>query len=634
MTSLPSSTLPSLSQTVDVETPELVVFSYTIAGVGSRVYAALIDALICLVALIVIGVFLATLTPPRAPGTAAAAVDVWAAAIFFFAVFCVLWGYYVIFEGLADGQTPGKKLLRLRVVRDGGYSVTFGASAIRNLVRLVDIQPFPCYGVGLASVVVSRSGKRLGDIAAGTIVVREAIVRQLAPVAAAAPDAGAPAPLHTSLTEEEYSVLEHFMQRRGALDAARRALLAAQLAQRLSGALAAPDAARPDGASNVARLLRLYEVERDARARGVASRHEKGAARERNVIIATRSPRWNAFAAKLAEAQRVGLGAFREDEVRDFVAEYRDLAADLARLRTAARGRESPEVFYLSRLVASAHNLLYRARSFSLVDVLRLLFVEAPREVRRSWRPILIAALLLFGPAAIAYTAVVRDPAVAATFIPSGMLDRAEEGVRRAREGRGYIPDPQIFRPVMASQVIANNVQVTFAVFAFGMAFGLGTLLVLVLNGVSLGGVFGLYAAKGIGALLVKFVAPHGVLELTAICIAGGAGFLLAAALLIPGRRTRKRALVENSRRAIRLVGAATMLLLVAGSIEGFVSPIEWWPLRAKLAVAGGTAVLLLLYLSAGRRQVAARTDDMQPDPAKAQDEHPELLALRARLSP
>src|SRR6185503_828495 len=192
---------------------------------------------------------------------------------------------------------------------------------------------------------------------------------------------------------------------------------------------------------------------------------------------------------------------------------------------------------------------------------------------------------------------------------------------RRTREGKGYIPDPQIFRPVMASQIIANNVQVTFSVFAFGIGFGIGTLLVLVLNGVSLGGVFGLYTAKGIGDLLLKFVAPHGVLELSAICIAGGAGFLLAAAVLVPGPRTRKRALVENSRRAIRLVAAATLLLLVAGTLEGFVSPIEWWPLSAKLAVSGATALLLVLYLASGRRSHSGE---------QTGGEQHELLGLRS----
>ena len=600
------------------------MFSYTIAGVGSRALAAIIDALICLVILIALGLFLSTLQPPRGAGTPSAGVlDAWATAIFSFAVFCLLWGYYVILEGLADGQTPGKKLLRLRVVRDGGYSVTFGASAVRNLVRFIDFQPFGTYAIGIASVVISKSGKRLGDIVAGTIVVRESVVRELVTSAPRGGGESVPATLHTTLSEEEYSVLEHFIQRRGELESGRRSALAAQLAARLAPALAASSgAAAMEGTSDLARLVRLYDAERDARARGVVSRHEKGAARERNVIIATRSPRWNAFATKLAEAQCVGLGALGEDDVREFVAEYRDLASDLARLRTAARGRESPELFYLSRLMAGAHNLLYRARSFGIVDALRLLLVDAPREVRRSWRPILVAAVLLFAPALIAYTAVVRQPAVASTFIPSGMLDRAEEGVRRAREGRGYIPDPQIFRPVMASQIIANNVQVTFAVFALGITAGLGTLLILVLNGVSLGGVFGLYASKQIARLLLAFVAPHGVLELTAVCVAGGAGFLLAAALLIPGPRTRKRALVENGRRAIRLIAAATVLLLAAGSLEGFVSPIESWPLAYKLAVSAGTVALLALYLSLGRQRESAPA-------ATGPGERGELLGLR-----
>jgi uncharacterized membrane protein SpoIIM required for sporulation len=175
----------------------------------------------------------------------------------------------------------------------------------------------------------------------------------------------------------------------------------------------------------------------------------------------------------------------------------------------------------------------------------------------------------------------------------------------------------------MASQIIANNVQVTFGVFALGITAGIGSLLLLVLNGVSLGGVFGLYQSKGIATLLLAFVAPHGVLELTAVCIAGGAGFLLAAALLLPGRRTRKRALVENGQRAIRLVAAATVLLLVAGTLEGFVSPIPWWPLRAKFAVSAATLVLLVLYLSAGRvRRVAVA-------PPAVPDDEADLLALR-----
>ena len=615
-----SRSLPSLSQTVDVETPELVVFSYTIAGVGSRALAALIDSLIAVAAIVVIMIAIAVASPGRGSGDV---FDAWAGAIFVFAVFLVLWGYYVLFEGLADGQTPGKRFLRLRVVRDGGYSITFGASAVRNLIRFVDIQPVGCYAVGIVSMMFSKSGKRLGDIVAGTIVVREALVRQLAPPSTPVGDEVAP-PLDAALTEDEFTVLERFMERSGSFGPERREELATQIAARLTSALsAATSADNADAVTELDRLQRLYESERAARARGVAGRRDRGAARERNVLVATRSPRWNAFAATLADAQQNGLGSLGESGVRDFVSEYRDLASDLARLRTASQGRDTPELFYLSRLLAGAHNLLYRGNTVTLADVMRVIAVEAPREVRRSWRPILVSAALLFGPAAIAYTAVVEQPGVAATFIPAAMLDRAEEGVRRAREKAGYIPDPQSFRPMMASQIIANNIQVTFGVFAFGVTAGIGSLVLLVLNGVSLGGVLGLYQSKGILPLIIAFVAPHGVLELTAVCIAGGAGFLLAAAILLPGPRTRRRALVENSRRAIRLVAAACVLLLVAGTLEGFVSPIPNWTLNEKLAVSAATFVLLVVYLSSGRATPAAVA------PRISTDDEAALLSLR-----
>ena len=595
----------TLAQTIDIETPELVTFSYTVAGVGSRVAAALIDYLLCFALFISIIVAMAYMGAGRSAGRAAMTSDVWAIAIVVLGQFFILWGYYVLWEGLADGQTPGKRVMRLRVVSDGGYSVTFAGSAIRNLVRILDMQPVFTYGIGIASIVATKQGKRLGDLAAGTLVVREQLIHTRAP-AARAPDADTPSTTTKTtparLTDDEFAVLERFMDRRTTLDPARRVELAARLVARFAHAFVGYAGTVE---SPVDQLFELYADERQARASGAVVGRETGAARERHAIVASGTPRWSSFAARLDLAQRRGLGSLGEEGVRTFVAEYRDLAGDLARLQTAARGRERDEVFYLSRLMAGAHNLLYRGRALTFKDVWRTFAVDAPREVRRSFRPIALAALLLFGPAIIAYVAVVRQPAVARVFIPGGMLDRAEDGVRRSRAGQGYIEDPELFRPVLATTIIANNVQVTFSAFALGIAFGVGTVLVLVLNGVSLGGVFGLYASKGIGSLLVKFVAPHGVLELTAICIAGGAGFLLAAALLIPGNLPRGDALRENGRRAIRLIAASTVLLLIAGTLEGFVSPIETWPLSWKLAVSAVTAVFLAIYLMGGRRRTS-----------------------------
>jgi uncharacterized membrane protein SpoIIM required for sporulation len=430
--------------------------------------------------------------------------------------------------------------------------------------------------------------------------------------AVAAPGGGfsgkADAPrLHAALTAAEFDLLDRFSQRQRDLDPTRRALIASQLAERFSAALADHEGATPAG-----RLGRLYNAERAARAAGSAARQDTGAARERHLIVARESKRWAGFAAKLADAQRTGLKGLGENGVREFVAEYRDLAADLARLRTASKGAEVDEVFYLNRLVAGAHNLLYRRRTISPNDIMRYMFVEVPREIRASALPILLAAALMFGPAVIAGTAVMRNPAVAEAFLPPGMLDRAEDGVHRAKTGEGYIEDPQLFRPVMATSIITNNVQVAIAAFAFGVTAGLLTVFLLVSNGISLGAVFGLYGSKGIASLLLAFVAPHGVLELTAICISGGAGFLLAAALLVPGDRTRKRALAENGRRAIKLVAGAALMLLVAGTLEGMVSPIPWWPIEWKLVVSALTAILMYAYLRGG----SGATDPVTARPA------------------
>ena len=594
----------NLSQTVDIETPELVVVSYTIAGLGSRVYAALIDLLICLAMYIAIlvGLVLLVRDSRTANSTAATPSTTWAAAVMVLFLFAILWGYYLLFEGLRDGQTPGKRMLRLRAVRDGGYSVGFSASAVRNLMRIIDLQPVFSYLVGISSVVLTKSGKRLGDIVAGTIVVREALVRQ--PVA---PAATAPAPtdqvvaVTALLTDDEFILLERWSERRSALEPEKRRQLARQVATRLQRALPLDE-----GGSESAALLRLLASERRAREQGAAARGATGASRERYAIVTTRSPRWIAFAARLADAQRRGLKALGESGVRDFVAEYRALSVDLARLQTAARGQANEELFYLGRLVAGAHNLLYVERRSQWTEILKFIAVDVPTEVRRSFVPIGIAAVFMFAPAVIAYTAVVRDPTVAPVFIPTGMLDRAEDGVQRAKNGDGYIPDPQMFRPVMASQIISNNVQVTFAAFGFGITAGLGTLFLLLMNGVSLGGVFGLYQSKGILSLLVAFVAPHGVLELSAICIAGGGGLLIAAAIVLPGARTRRAALADNSRRAMRLIAASTLFLIVAGSLEGMVSPIPYWPLSLKLVVSAFTAVLMFVYLRGGAGRPAA----------------------------
>jgi uncharacterized membrane protein SpoIIM required for sporulation len=437
---------------------------------------------------------------------------------------------------------------------------------------------------------------------AGTIVVRERLSK------------GAKLEVHatetttelaTSLSDADFVLLDRFVSRLDTLDGDRRRTIAAQLVDRFHAEIGS------SGSPPLASLLALHEREKAARAAGAAPRGATGAERERNAIVARGAERWSTFARMLADAQKRGLRSMSEKEVSDLVASYREVATDLARLRTASRvTHDSPAIgsdafFYVSRLVGAGHNLLYRQRQLSWRIIANFALVSMPRELRRSAIPIVGAALLLFAPMAVTYGVVAANPTIAERLLPPGMIDRAEEGVARARSGdKTYIPIKEFERPVMASRIIANNVQVTYAVFAFGITAGILTIVMLVFNGVSIGAGFGLYASKGIFNQIGEFVLPHSVFELSAICIAAGGGLLIASALLLPGRHTRAEALVIKGRRAIRLIAVSTALLLFAGTIEGLISPRTDIPLWVKWSIAGACAVALIAYVSLGWRSV------------------------------
>ena len=581
---------------LEVETPEQIAFSYSVAGIGSRGAAAVLDLLICTGVLIGLSIALFLLAVSIVGHQHARVGDgAWVVALYLLVEFAIVWGYYVLFEGLWDGQTPGKRLMRLRVVRDGGYSVTFAASAVRNLLRFVDIMPLPLYLVGIVSASLTAARKRLGDLAAGTFVVKETRAEPMPVTRRGSGDSARASIVTTRLSDDEYAVLELYVQRRAQLDAERRRAIAAQLGTRFAAYMDAAGRAAP-----VAGLIRLYESERDARASGVAGRSDTGARREQHAIVALGLKRWNDFARALDDAQRTGLRAMKPEDVSQLVAQYREITTDLARLQTAARGRSSDALFYLSRLVARGHNLLYGAERQSLRGVTRYMTRTVPREVRRSWRQIALAASFLFGPAIVSYVAVVHDPAVAARLLPDEMLSRANTGAAREKRGEGYVTISEMERPIMASAIISNNVQVTYVTFAMGITAGIGTIFLLVMNGVSIGAGVGLFAARGIAHLILAFIAPHGVLELSAICIAAGGGLLIAQAMLLPADRTRRDALVENGRRAIALIACSTLFLICAGTLEGLVSP-RVWPMEWKLSISAATAVALVAYLSLGR---------------------------------
>src|SRR4030095_5824880 len=153
-----------------IETPERVELHYVLASVGNRFLAAAIDHLIQIGLIIIIILAIGALGDWKV----FASMGVWAAAMAVLAIFAIYWGYFVIFETFWSGQTPGKRIMRLRVVREDGRPVRFFEVFVRNLLRVaIDFQPLPSYAIGVISIIFSARSKRIGDFVAGTVVIKE-----------------------------------------------------------------------------------------------------------------------------------------------------------------------------------------------------------------------------------------------------------------------------------------------------------------------------------------------------------------------------------------------------------------------------------------------------------------------------
>ncbi|MEW6239808.1 MAG: RDD family protein [Chloroflexota bacterium] len=251
-----------------IDTPENVTFDYDVAGIGSRFLAALVDTImLVLLQVIVIGtLILLEIQFSIFEGIASG----WVTAVFSFIAFAFFWGYYIFFEIIWNGQTPGKRWVKLRVIRVDGTPVTAAEVIIRNLVRMIDLLPAG-YAVGVTTMFLNDKSRRLGDLAAGTIVVHERPAAaletrthsELAALATVSPREGVPAgfPLER-LTDRDFQMLEDFMLRRYHLP--NRASLARHILVSLYKRLGLPTEAVPQGETDDA-LAALYVAARSRR---------------------------------------------------------------------------------------------------------------------------------------------------------------------------------------------------------------------------------------------------------------------------------------------------------------------------------------------------------------------------------
>lgn len=572
---------PDYRQRLQVETPEHVMLDLEIAGVGSRALAALIDMLLlvgsALGGFIVLGILAGF-------GVTIGSIG---GGLLLLGGFAVWTGYFILFEGLRQGQTPGKRMVGIRVVSDTGNAVSLGAAAARNLLRIADFLP-PPYLIGTLLVALHPRGKRLGDMVAGTIVARDRPFELVVPRRTEARRAPTPLALIPELTDAEFRLLAQFEGRQAQLAQPARVRLAAAIARRLANHPA------PAGVGDLEHLLELHRRERERREGAVAWLGSAAAAS----FAARKRPRWVEFQQLADRAARQGLDSFASRELPDFAARYREVAADLARARTYAADDATLE--HLERLAAAGHNALYRDERGTWRRVWEVLARECPAAIRQARGYIAVACLAFLLPAAAGYLLMREQPALAVDLLPEVMIERADAGAERMAEGRRYVDVAVEDRPLMASGIITNNVRVAIACFAGGIFLGIGSLVLLGFNGLAIGASAGHFANRGLLGYLLEFILGHGLLELFAIWVAGAAGFLLGRSVVAPGDLSRGDALVLSGRKSVRMVGGAAVLLVVAGLIEGFVSAGAG-DVTFRAAASVGSLAFLAAYLLNGR---------------------------------
>lgn len=304
----------------------------------------------------------------------------------------------------------------------------------------------------------------------------------------------------------------------------------------------------------------------------------------------SRQQHWQALTRLLTDAEH-GMGHLSPEQITRLGQLYRAAASDLAYAQ-----REFPRqrvTAYLNQLVGRAHAVVYRSEPLGARRMLRFAASGFPRAFRQALPFILIAAALFLLPGALTGVAVYLRPEIARVALPP----EAHTLIPMIEDRELWTNIPVQERPYAGAAIMTNNIQVAFFAFAGGMLAGLATIWVLIFNGLLLGAISGLTFHHGVGWDLWEFVIGHGVIELTVIFIAGGAGLMIGWAILHPGLLRRRDALAQAARRSVRLLIGCVPLLILAGTIEGFISPNENIPRLAKWLVGGGTGVILYTYL-------------------------------------
>ena len=311
---------------------------------------------------------------------------------------------------------------------------------------------------------------------------------------------------------------------------------------------------------------------------------------QRDRFVIARRARWDRLEDLIRRARRRRLKTLSGDELLELGRLYRTATSDLA---VARRDFPADRVTdYLNGLVARAHPLVYREPALSVARIGRFFRFGFPSAYREA-APYVVLAFGVFALAAlISALLVAYESSIADVLLPG----KAQDYRSFMEQHHLWVKSATENHSVASNFIMINNLQVAFLAFAGGLTLGLLTLWAMAANGINLGTVAGMAAHYGLSQQLWSFVVPHGVIELSVIFMAGGAGLMVGDAIVRPGLRSRREALTIAARRGVRLVFGCVPLLVIAGAIEGFYSPSDA-PDAAKIAVGAITGLLLYTYV-------------------------------------
>jgi uncharacterized membrane protein SpoIIM required for sporulation len=306
-----------------------------------------------------------------------------------------------------------------------------------------------------------------------------------------------------------------------------------------------------------------------------------------------RQPYWARLESLLGDIKQHGLHALGRDDLRELGLLYRQTATDLSAVRSDPSSVQQSR--YLNQLLGRAHNAVYSGQKKTVSRVIQFFWNEYPVIFRR-YLSYTVASTAIFALGALAGMFItLSNPDYMREFLGPQMVSTIEKHEMWTHSVVAAAPQESSF-------IMTNNMTVSFLTFAGGITAGLWTLFQLFFNGMLLGVIGVACAMNDMSIKLWSFVAPHGVLELPAIFIAGGAGLRLAQALLFPGTLSRRDSLAIGGNQAVQLLVGVIPVLIIAGTIEGFFSPSSVLA-PAKFLVAALLFTLFTLYLTFGGKR-------------------------------